>query len=163
MTRTHPTPAPPATALTELPALRGMAIEHRLGYFRDDPIVLFGYCPGGGEVIWKDGHSSGFGTGGWRTYLWEIAPLAAQRGAFLGNMSAVGSHVLVLDRVAQRIYVGPRRDAEAFLAQAYDLQPFPRPCLCSGSACADCPMRAAGFCRGVDPAAAHPSTLDDIR
>lgn len=160
------TPALTADALPaalELPGLRGVSIEHRLGYFRDDPIILFGYCPGGGEVIWKDGHSSGFGTGGWRTYLWEIAPLAARRGAFLGNISAVGSHVIVLDRAEQKVYAAPRPAAEAFLARAYDLPPFLRPCLCSGNACADCPMRAAGLCGGVESAAARTFRLDDTR
>ena len=35
----------------ELIQWRSASIENRLGYFRDEPLVIFGYCPGGGEVI----------------------------------------------------------------------------------------------------------------
>ena len=44
-------------SFVEIIELRGASIEGRLGYFRPERFVIFGYCPGGGEVIWKDGHS----------------------------------------------------------------------------------------------------------
>lgn len=126
----------------ELVGLRSSSIEHRLGYFRDEPYVIFGYCPGGGEVIWKDGHSSGFGTGGWKTFLWEIAPLAARNGANLGSVMAAGSHVLLLDRARQVVYAAPRKSAEDFLARVNGIASPMRLCLCGMLDCASCPIKS---------------------
>jgi hypothetical protein len=132
---------PPPPDAIDLPELRGASIEHRLGYFGDEPVVVFGYCPGGEEVIWKDGRSSGFGTGGWRTFLQECAPLAARRGASLGDLTSVGTHVLLMDRLRGRVFAVPRQSAEDFLARVYGLPPPTRPCLCALTDCAACPLR----------------------
>src|SRR5690348_11120467 len=103
-----------AVALVEF---RAAAIEQGLAYFRAERFVIFGYCPGGGEVIWKDGDSSGFGTGGWRTFLEEIAPVARRYGINLGGVNSVGTHVLLVDRAKGAVYAAPRESAETFLAK----------------------------------------------
>jgi hypothetical protein len=136
-----PPPRLPPNAV-ELIELRSASIEHRLGYFRNDSFVIFGYCPGGGEVIWKDGHSSGFGTGGWKIYLQEIAPLAARRGTSIGDVTSVGTHVLLMDRINRVIYAAPRESAEEFLARIYGISAPNRRCLCSFMNCAACPVRS---------------------
>jgi hypothetical protein len=133
----------------ELIQWRSASIENRLGYFRDEPLVIFGYCPGGGEVIWKDGHSSGFGTGSWKVLLYEIAPLAACRGVNLGSINSAGTHVLLMDRVKARLYAVPRTVAEDLLARAYHIAESKRPCLCSLMACASCPVKTC--CRTGHP------------
>ena len=135
-----PPPRLPSNAV-ELIELRSASIEHRLGYFRDEPFVIFGYCPGGEEVIWKDGHSSGFGAGGWKIFLQEIAPLAARRGASVGDLTSAGTHVLLMDRIRGVIYATPRKSAEEFLAQIYGVALPHRCCLCSLVNCAACPLR----------------------
>lgn len=122
----------------ELRDIRASAIERRLGYFRDDRFVIFGYCPGGGEILWKDNRSAGFGTGGWQTLLYEIAPLAAQHGAWLGSLESAGTHVLLLDRHEGTVYAAPRTQAEAYLAQVYGRLAPRRPCLCAGADCDSC-------------------------
>src|SRR6185312_6587589 len=93
------------------------SIEHKLGYFGDSHYVVFGYCAGGGEVIWKDGHSWGFGTGGWRIFLEEIAPLAMSHGIDLGSIGSAGTHVLLVDRRNHVVYAGRRELAEEFLCR----------------------------------------------
>lgn len=149
---------PPPPDAIELPELRGASIEHRLGYFGDEPVVVFGYCPGGGEVIWKDGRSSGFGTGGWRPFLQECAPLATRRRASLGDLTSVGTHVLLMDRLRGRVFAVPRQSAEEFLARAYGLPLPTRPCLCALADCAACPLHthcraSPGSGPGADPPA----------
>ena len=141
---------PPPEDSVELLELRGAAIAHRLGYFGSERIVIFGYCPGGGEVVWKDGRSSGFATGGWRVFLPEIAPLAALLGADLGDLSRVGTHVLLMDRGDGKVYAVRREAAEAFLARTCRIPPPSRPCLCA-LACGTCPIRG---CPGITVAAA---------
>ena len=141
-TEGRPPPARLPPNAIELIELRSASIEHRLGYFRDQPFVIFGYCPGGGEVIWKDGRSSGFGTGGWKIFLQEVAPLAARRGASIGDLTSVGTHVLLMDRIRGAIYAVPRESAEDFLSQAYGLPQPTRQCLCALMNCAACPLRA---------------------
>jgi hypothetical protein len=131
----------PANAV-ELVDLRCASIEHRLGYFRDAPFVIFGYCPGGGEVIWRDGESSGFGTGGWRLLLYEIAPRAARQGVNLGDTTTAGTHVLLMDRVRGAVYGVTREEAEAFLARVSGVPVRRRRCLCALMNCDDCPLRA---------------------
>jgi hypothetical protein len=136
----------------ELIELRSTQIELRLGYFRKERFVVFGYCPGGGDVLWKDGHSSGFGAGGWRTFLEEIAPLAQRRGMDLGGTTAVGTHVLLIDRHRKAAYVAPRESAEDFLARVCGVPRSVRRCLCTVVDCASCPIRTcpkAG--RGTQP------------
>jgi hypothetical protein len=153
---------PPPPDAIELPELRRAAIENRLGYFGDEAFVLFGYCPGGGEVIWKDGRSSGFGTGGWNAFLQEFAPLAARRGASIGDLTSVGTHVLLMDRIRGGVYAVPRESAEQFLARANGLPPPTRPCLCTLRDCAACPFRTncnAGL-GGSGPGADDPFNPD---
>ena len=132
----------PANAI-ELVELRSASIEHRLGYFGDQPFVVFGYCPAGAEVIWKDGRSSGFGTGGWRAFLQEFAPLAARYGATIGDLNSVGTHVLLMDRIRRATYAVSRESAEEFLARVYGLPRPTRRCLCSLMNCAACPLRTS--------------------
>jgi hypothetical protein len=124
----------------ELVEFREVSVEHKLGYFGDDRFVLFGYAPEGGEVVWKDGRSYGFGTGGWQTFLEEIAPLAARHGADLGTLTAAGTHVLVMDRERGTLCTAPREAAEAFMACVYPgwrrlrrhrQRRRARPCLCA--------------------------------
>jgi hypothetical protein len=157
-------PLPPDAI--ELPELRGASIEHRLGYFADEPVVVFGYCPGGGEVIWKDGRSSGFGTGGWRAFLQEFAPLVTSRGASAGDLTSVGTHVLWMDRPRGTVYAVPRQSAEEFLARAYGLPPPTRLCLCAQMDCAACPFRTncgAGPGGGMRPrTTAEPPSPDPV-
>ena len=138
---------------TELIELRSTSIQNRLGYFRDEPFVIFGYCPGGGEVIWKDGHSSGFGTGGWKILLYEIAPLAARRGVNIGTINSAGTHVLLMDRLNGKLYAVSRVAAEDFIARAYHLAASKKPCMCSVMACAHCPVRTCcrAGCAGEGP------------
>lgn len=150
-----PPPRLPSNAV-ELIELRSASIEHRLGYFRNEPFVIFGYCPGGEEVIWKDGHSSGFGAGGWKIFLQEIAPLAARRGASVGDLTSAGTHVLLMDRIRGAIYATPRESAEEFLARIYDISPPNRRCLCSLMNCSACPLRNS--CKaylGTEPASSE--------
>lgn len=139
-----PTPvrevAPPHGAVT-LVEFRAAAVEHGLGYFRSERFVIFGYCPGGGEVIWKDGHSSGFGTGGWRMFLDEIAPAAQRYGISVGSANGAGTHVLLIDRTGDVVYVAPRESAEAFLARVNGVAPPTRRCLCALFDCRFCPVR----------------------
>jgi len=115
-----------------------VSVEHKLGYFGNDPWVIFAYCAGGGEVIWKDGRSSGFGTGGWKMFLDEIAPLALRHGIHLGAIGAAGTHVLLIDRLQHVVYAAPRQSAERFLCQRYDMPPPRHHCLCGIKDCADC-------------------------
>jgi hypothetical protein len=130
----------PPPDFIELTELRCASIERRLGYFRSEPFVIFGYCPGGGEVIWKDGHSSGFGTGGWKILLQELAPMAARHGVFLGDLTRAGTHVLVMDRTGGKIYAAPREPAEEFMAEHYGIPASHRRCLCSLLGCTMCPL-----------------------
>lgn len=132
---------PPPRDFTVLAQLRSASLEHKLGYFGDEPFVLFGYCPGGEEVVWRDGHASGFAGGGWRAFLWEIAPVAARHGVDLGSSNRLGTHVLFMDRRRGVLYAGPRESAERFLSLLYGVPPPTRPCLCSRTGCALCPVR----------------------
>lgn len=136
-------PLPPRTI--ELTELHSVSIDHRLGYFRHEQFVLFGYCPGGQEVVWKDGHSAGFGTGGWRTFLEEIAPLANRRGCSLGSATSAGTHVLLVDRARGTVYVAEREPAEEFLSAIHGIPPPTRRCLCALMDCATCLAR-----RGIE-------------
>jgi len=114
------------------------SIEQKLGYFGNDALVIFGYCAGGGEVIWKDGTGSGFGTGGWRTFLDEIAPLALRQGIHLGSIESAGTHVLLIDRQQHVVYAAPRESAEKFFCRYYGIAPPKRQCLCGLVDCASC-------------------------
>jgi hypothetical protein len=147
-------PAPLPADLVKLVELRAASIERSLGYFRNERFVIFGYCPCGGEVIWKDGHCSGFGAGGWRIFLDEISPLAARYNVSVGDLNSAGTHVLLMDRLHRAIYATPRQIAEEFLACIYGIPPPRRPCLCAPLDCAICPVRtcpkAGSTSRGDD-------------
>jgi hypothetical protein len=88
------------------------SIDRRLGYFRHARFVLFYYEPRGAEVIWNDGRSYGFGSGGWMTFLHEVAPLGSGQGLNLGDDDRPGDHVLVLDREHNRAWFADRRSAQ---------------------------------------------------
>lgn len=90
--------------------------DRQLGYFGQDRFVLFYFEPRGGEVLWIDSRSSGFGTGAWRVFFDEVEPLARRQGADFGTDEAQGPHALVLDRVFGQAYYADHRDARAFLA-----------------------------------------------
>lgn len=135
----------------ELIELRSVSMEQRLGYFRSDPVVIFGFCPGGGEVIWKDGHSSGFGTGGWKVFLYEIAPVAARYGRWLGSLESAGTDVLVLDRTRTTFFAASRAHAEAFLMRVYGLPISNRPCLCTRLDYANCSVKTCIFHPSYQP------------
>jgi hypothetical protein len=122
----------------ELSELGITSVEHKLGYFGNDPLVIFGYCVGGGEIIWRDSQGSGFGTGAWRTFLDEIAPLASRYGVHLGSIDSAGSHVLLIDRHKHFVYAAPRESAERFLCHCYGLPTPKRQCLCGLMNCATC-------------------------
>ena len=148
-------PEPLPAGFVRLAELVSSTIERQLGYFRNERVVVFGYCPGGGEVIWRDGSSSGFGAGGWRVFLEEISPLAARMGVKLGDLESIGTHVLLMDRLTGDVYGVPRDLAEATLARFYGTPTPNRPCLCTLGNCATCPVgdcaMSAAF-RGVKPA-----------
>lgn len=124
--------SPPA-AFTELPELRAVSLDHKLGYFGQQRFVIFGYSDRGQEVFWKDGHSSGFGLGHWQYFLETVAPLAARQGFNLGGLDRPGTHVLVVDRERKTAYATCRNCAETFLAHYYGTPPPTRRCLCDPS------------------------------
>lgn len=129
---------PPPVDFVELIEFRSIPMDRKLGYFGVEPIVIFGYCPGGGEVIWRDGHASGFAAGAWRVFLEEIAPPAAQAGANLGGHDRAGTHVLLMDRRRSVLYTAPRESVETFLARTYGIPRPSRQCLCALKDCALC-------------------------
>lgn len=133
----------------ELNELRSACIARQLGYFGSERFVVFGYCAGGSEVIWRDSHSSGFGFGGWKQFLWHIGPLAARYGVSLGNEKLVGTHVLVIDRVENVVYAARRKQAEEFLVRVYGVSPPKRPCLCSRIDCALCVVQTCAHAGAV--------------
>lgn len=127
----------------ELPELRSVDVSHRLGYFGNERFVIFGFCCGGGEVIWKDHRSYGFGTGGWKLLFDELAPLAARYGATLGGMAGPGSHVLMAGRLHGMVYTVARNCAEQFLAAVCGNAPPARRCLCALNGLRASPVRGA--------------------
>ena len=93
------------------------SIERKLGYFRQARFVFFYYEPRGGEVVWNDGQTYGFGCGGWMTFLDEIAPLGRQQGVNLGSSDEAGDHVLVVDRKLKQAWFADRDSAESLVAE----------------------------------------------
>lgn len=91
-------------------------LDRRLGYCGDDRFVLFYYEPRGEEVMWMDSRRHGFGLGGWRIFLEDIAPLAARYGVDVGVSGPRRTHALVLDRLGGLAYFVPRDSAEEFIA-----------------------------------------------
>ena len=94
-------------------------IDRRLGYVGGRRFVSFRYEARGEEVAWDDGHTYGFGAGGWCAFFDRVAPLASRYGADLG-LHATGprrADVLVLDRGTGSAYFARRDDADRFLAR----------------------------------------------
>ena len=87
----------------------------RLGYFGRNRFVFFYFEPRGEEVVWNDGHSYGFGTGGWMTFHDEVESLDAAYGADVGSEHRAGQHALVVDRELGRAYFADRSVAERFV------------------------------------------------
>jgi hypothetical protein len=86
-------------------------IDRTLGYFGQSRFVFFYYEPRGQEVIWNDGRSYGFATGGWQTFGEQVIPLARSIGAHVGDIDARGDHVLLVDRVSGQAYFAPKDHA----------------------------------------------------
>jgi hypothetical protein len=95
--------APPQCSLASL--------DRVLGYFGNARFVCFRYEPRGEEVVWNDGQSYGFGSGGWQAFHQYVAPAARMCGA--DDLA----DVLVLDRTDRRAYFASRAAAEAFVAR----------------------------------------------
>jgi hypothetical protein len=107
----------PASFL-KLSAGRGQqCCDRELGYFGQDRFVMFYYEPRGQDVIWVDGRSSGFGTGGWRCFFDQIEPLARRHGVDAGSATSRGRHALVVDRDFGQAYFAERGEAEAFVTE----------------------------------------------
>jgi hypothetical protein len=119
------------TCFKELSIFEGDALEKRLGYSGNEQFIAFSFHPTACEVIWNDGVSSGFGKGGWRTFMYVVVPQALRLGADLGSYTGIGSEVLLLDRRSQTAYVAPRQCAEEFLARNHGRPPPSHHCLCA--------------------------------
>jgi hypothetical protein len=106
--------APPPGFLA-LPERLPPYLDRRLGYVGDDRFVIFYYEPRGEEVVWEDGHTYGFGAGGWCAFEDLVAPLGKLHGADLGNTVSAGRDVLVLDRQRGLTYFAERGCARRFV------------------------------------------------
>ena len=105
-------PPPGFVALAErLPSY----LDRSLGYVGDDRFVMFYYEPRGEEVVWEDGHTYGFGAGGWCAFEDLVAPLGKRYRADLGDEVSAGRDVLVLDRHRGLAYFAARGCARRFL------------------------------------------------
>jgi hypothetical protein len=100
----------------QLPHGLSRSIDRKLGYMGHARLVSFHYEPRGEEVVWNDGRSYGFGSGGWLAFGDEIAPLAERYGVDLGSDDGPGDHVLVIDRSTRHAYFAQRAAAEAIVA-----------------------------------------------
>ena len=90
-------------------------LDRSLGYVGADRFVIFYYEPRGEEVVWEDGHTYGFGAGGWCAFEDLVAPLGKRHGADLGNEKSAGRDVLVLDRQKGLTYFAERGCARRFV------------------------------------------------
>lgn len=97
--------------------------DRQLGYFGDCRYVAFRFEPRAEDVIWSDERSFGIATGAWQRFADEVEPLADLYSVNVGNLTSVGTHVLVIDRVRATCYFAPRASAEAFLASRRQLLP----------------------------------------
>ena len=93
------------------------AMDRKLGYFGEARFVAFYYEPRGEEVVWKDGLSCGFGSGGWRIFFDAVGSLATQCGADIEGSGSPPRHVLLIDRERRVSYFAPHRSADQFLAE----------------------------------------------
>jgi hypothetical protein len=94
-------------------------IDRDLGYFGNEPYVLFAFEPRGGEVMWKDGVSCGFCQGGWDRLARRVEPIARQRDATLGREGTPATHALLVDRARGRAYLAQPVMAEVFFCAIY--------------------------------------------
>ena len=94
-------------------------IDRALGYFGNEPYVLFAYEERAGEVMWKDGQSCGISHGASDVLAARVEPLARTRDATLGSDGCPGSHVMLVDRRRGRVYLAEPVMAEVFLCALY--------------------------------------------
>jgi hypothetical protein len=92
-------------------------LDRKLGYFGNARFVCFYYEPRGEEVIWKDGRSYGFASGGWSCFADDIAPLADRHQVALGHTGTPARQVLLIDRTERAGYFIDRPVAEQLLRQ----------------------------------------------
>lgn len=97
-------------------------VDRGLGYVGERRFVAFRYETRAEEVMWDDGHTYGFGAGGWCIFLDRIAPLAARYGTDvgLGGAGSCRADVLVLDRATGSVYFASRASADQFLARVVE-------------------------------------------
>ena len=92
-------------------------IDQELGYFGADRFVLFYYDPRAHQLTWRDSRSFGPGSVESPASLACILDKARASGVSLGDDSAWGDHVLLLDRVDQQACFAYREAAQEFLAR----------------------------------------------
>jgi hypothetical protein len=119
-----PPPAPPMLwpvpdEFLEITSPKLTGIDRALGYFGNEPYVLFAYEERAGEVMWKDGQSCGISHGACDVLAARVEPLARQRDATLGSDGRAGSHVMLVDRRRGRVYLAEPLMAEVFLCALY--------------------------------------------
>jgi hypothetical protein len=118
------TPGPPMLwpvpdEFIEITAAKLNGIDRALGYFGNEPYVLFAYEERAGEVMWKDGQSCGISHGACDVLAARVEPLARTRDATLGSDGRAGSHVMLVDRRRGRVYLAEPVMAEVFLCALY--------------------------------------------
>jgi hypothetical protein len=94
-------------------------LDRRLGYVGEGRFVALHYESRAESVIWEDGHTYGFGAGGWCVFLDRVAPMAARQGANVGSDGGAApvTDVLLLDRQSGSAYLATRQSARRFLAE----------------------------------------------
>ncbi len=127
-----------------IPEAQATPAVHHFGYHRNERFIIAAFHPEAADVMWKDGHESGFAAGAWDYYFRTLLPPALRQQADLTDQSHIGQDVLLIDRVADTIYIAPRLCAEEFLAQAIGMTLSHRRCMCArpleGQAdCRTCP------------------------
>jgi hypothetical protein len=90
-------------------------MDRRLGYFGRERFVFFYYEPRGEEVIWNDGRSYGFASGGWAAFMHEVSRIGKRYGVNIGTQGIANTHVLMLDREEQSAYFAQEWEAESFI------------------------------------------------
>ncbi len=94
------------------------------GYRGDARFVGFYWSPAGDDVVYDDGRSSGSGQS-WSFLAYKrhraVAPLL--RDVDLGSSEEDGTHVLLIDRTANRASVAHAAEARAFLQQQHPPEP----------------------------------------
>ena len=106
---------PPGFIRLDEPSLP--AIHRQLGYFGEARYVVFYYETRGEEVVWNDGTSFGFGSGGWDLFSSRVGPLAKQYDVNVGATGDDRTHVLLIDRRDGTAFFAEEIQAERFLAR----------------------------------------------